>query len=564
MFIRVNTTPNSPRKSIQVVENHRVGNTVKQKIVRYVGIAINEHEEQKLKELAAEFIANFKTEKAKVSKQLSLFPDPTVAELKQAIIDKLPKKGRPFKKGLHQAVPVNQVTLDLIQEVDRVIEGVHEVGEVVYKKLGFNNIFSNKKEQILLKDIVLARMAEPKSKSGCQQALAEKFGKKHNLDSIYRMMDKLHPLIDQIKTITFQATKKLFGDKVDLILFDVTTLYFESTNIDELRKFGYSKDHRFNTTQLVLALATNSDGLPIGYELFAGNKAEVGTLLEAINKWKTMFTIEDVCFIGDRAMFSKANLALLEASNYKYVIAAKLRTLPSSTLTNIMDDSNYKLQPMGSNLIWVGEFVHDKARLIVSYKKERALKDQAERTQVINKLKKVLGKEGGDTKKLINNQGVKKYTKIEQSNTNLDEDKITNEAMWDGLHGVITNIKNEPAVDIIGKYSRLWRIEESFRLNKHLLQMRPIYHYKPERIETHIAICYMAFTLIRQIEYRVSLTQKISPEKIIEHLKSVQSSIHMHKITRDLYKVPGKFSNEARKVYKTFDIKRELDAILIS
>jgi len=91
-------------------------------------------------------------------------------------------------------------------------------------------------------------------------------------------------------------------------LFDVTTLYLETTDTDELRQFGYSKDCRFNTTQVVLALATNEDGLPIGYELFEGNKAEVKTLITAIEHWKTLFNVGNVCFIGDRAMCRSLDL----------------------------------------------------------------------------------------------------------------------------------------------------------------------------------------------------------------------------------------------------------------
>ena len=101
------------------------------------------------------------------------------------------------------------------------------------------------------------------------------------------VFNKSSPSINKIKELTFKKTQSLFPDGVDLLLFDVTTLYFESVEVDALRNFGYSKDHRFNTTQVVLALATNQDGLPVGYELFEGNKAEVGTLLVAIESWKT-------------------------------------------------------------------------------------------------------------------------------------------------------------------------------------------------------------------------------------------------------------------------------------
>ena len=90
--------------------------------------------------------------------------------------------------------------------------------------------------------------------------------------------------------------------------------------------------------------------------------------------------------------------------------------------------------------------------------------------------------------------------------------------------------------------------------------MRPVYHFKPERIRAHIAICYMAFSVIRQLEYRVKLTKKLSLPSIIEELNSVQSSIYIHKITKDRYRVPGNFSNEARKIYQAVNLKRDLDA----
>ena len=123
------------------------------------------------------------------------------------------------------------------------------------------------------------RLANPSSKLKSQSLLEKRYARTHDLDAIYRLMDKLFPQIEALKKLTFEKTKKTIPGTIDLLFFDCTTLYFESTQTDELRAFGYSKDHRFNTTQVVLALATNSDGLPIGYELFEGNKAEVKTLL---------------------------------------------------------------------------------------------------------------------------------------------------------------------------------------------------------------------------------------------------------------------------------------------
>ena len=343
-------------------------------------------------------------------------------------------------------------------------------------------------------------------------------------------------------------------------MFDVTTLYLETTDTDELRQFGYSKDCRFNTTQVVLALATNEDGLPIGYELFEGNKAEVKTLITAIEHWKTLFNIGSVCFIGDRAMFCEKNLKLLEANNYKYIVAAKLRKLPKMLKPELFKEDNYSIAVLNKSLAWVGEFNHNNRRLIVSYKKQRALKDNKDRQRILDKILKTIGKQG-NPQRLITNQGVRKYTTTnDDAQIIIDEHKIAEDALWDGLHGVITNITCDTAESIIARYARLWIIEESFRINKHLLKIRPIFHWKPKRIHAHIAMCYMTFAILRHLQYRVALTQKISPEVIIEELLQVQSSIHIHKRTKDLYRVPGNFSNIARKIYKTFDIIRSENA----
>lgn len=555
MYIRVKTTPNSPRKSIQIVEGVRSGNKVKQKIVHHVGIALDEREEQRLKDYAQQLIAKIETQRANEAQQTSLLP---VSE--QDMLDHVKNKlGRKKRKRIEDILPPSQVRLDEIKEQDRIVEGIHEVGNAVYDMLGYNNILQ-KRDDNILRDLVLSRIANPASKYKSQRILSNQFGKEHDLDAIYRMMDKLYEQIDNVKRSTFEHMHSLFPHKVDLVLFDVTTLYFESTEVDDLRNFGYSKDCRFNTTQVVLALATNENGLPIGYELFEGNKAEVRTLGQSIEHWKNIFNIGSVCFVGDRAMFTRDNLAILEANGYNYIVAAKLRGLSEDIQAKILDDNNYKPTILKNEFAWINELKYEGRRLIVSYKKQRAIKDNKEREQILNKIKKLIGTKG-QTRKLISNQGVKKFTHTDESSkTILDEDRIAADALWDGLHGVITNLKDDKAETIIARYARLWIIEESFRIKKHILKVRPIFHWKPQRVHAHIALCYMAFAILRHLQYRVALTQKISPEIIIEELLQVEASIHIHKRTKDLYRVPGKFTNTARKIYKAMDLARSEDA----
>jgi transposase len=547
MYIRRKKSPNSPRQSIQIVEGFRdATGKVKQRIVRHLGVFVDEIEEAKLVAFAKDLINKIEAERRIASPQGVLFDISLVA----------PKKGRPPRKNLTDILPIEDVRLVDIVEDHRVIEGVHEVAGLVYDQMNFGQILPKKRDAQILKDMTLARMVAPNSKRGLTHYLQEEFDIKHDLDAVYRMMDKLSEQIPKIKELAFNSTLALIPNKeINLVFFDVTTLYFESIEVDDLRAFGYSKDHRFNTTQVVLALATNEDGLPLGYELFSGNTAEVKSLLASIKSWEGFMKIRDICFVADRAMFSKANLEALDASGYRYIVAAKLKTLKTDLKEQILDGENYRPTIMGSELAWIAEFEHEGKRLITSYKSKRAMNDAKARQNILTKIEKTIG-EKGSTKKLISNSGVKKYTVTENSCSYLDQSKIELDAMWDGLHGIITNDKNISNQEAIGKYSRLWVIEQAFRINKHNLQMRPIFHWTKARIESHIAMCYMSFALLKQIEYKVALTQKISINNIVESLISVQASILKHTKTGDLYRLPGAMKNNASKIYKTFGLKR--------
>ena len=548
MYIRRKKTPNSPRQSIQIVEGYRdsKGN-VKQRIVRNLGVFVDEVEEAKLVALAQDLIAKIKAEQQDTIGQGALFTYNASTSV---------KKGRPTKKRLEDIIPVSAVRLDEVVEIKRLVEGVHQIGGHVYDQMHFNQLLSRKRDNEMLRDLVLARMVKPDSKRGSVEYLSDQFDKNHDLDAIYRMMDKVHGQIPKIKELCFNSTLTLIPNKeISLVFFDVTTLYFESTEIDELRAFGYSKDHRFNTTQLVLALATNEDGLPLGYELFSGNTAEVTTLLKAINSWQSYLKVKDVCFIADRAMFSKANLQALDESDYRYIVAAKLKTLKKEKQQQVLSEENYKPTIIGNDLTWIADLEHEGKRLITSYKSKRAVNDARERQNILDKINKTIG-ESGSTKKLISNSGVKKYTSSEDNKSYVDAEKIEQDALWDGLHGLITNDKTIVPQEAIAKYARLLVIEAQFRINKHNLQMRPIFHWTAGRIEAHIAICYMSFAVLKTIEYKVALTQKISVTNIVELLISVQASILRHTKTGDLYRLPSAIKNEARKIYKTFNIKR--------
>lgn len=574
MFVRIKTTPNSPRRSVQVVESVRTGGKVSQRIVRYVGIALDDAEEAKLRAIGNEFI---ELETAKALDKDSLFAVNGAS---------IRRPGRPARQTLDSVAPASSVALGDVVEVSRRVEGPHEVLGHLFDWLRFDRVLGDKpgsgRGAAMLRDLVIARAMVCGSKRECARALDADYGKTYTTDSLYRLMDSVYERLDDLKRIVFEATVSLTVGQVDMMLFDVTTLYFESVDVDELRAFGYSKDQKYHCTQVVLALATDSDGLPIGYELFAGNTAEVKTLIECMQGWTASMKIEKVSFVADRALCSRANLSLLEQHHLDYVVAMPLRrSLKAHDQAQILQTQLAVPREVEGDLLWVREFDWEGRRLIVSYSSKRAHKDQADRQALIDKLTLKLGKankeridpatgeikgKASNAKKLITNSGYLKY--IEQTDRGgvfvLDEERLQSDAAWDGMHAIVTTDRTSSASALLGKYRRVWVIEDSFRLMKHNLAIRPIYHFKPERIKAHIGICFLAFALIRHAQHRIKLAHTaMSTEQIRRALHSVQASVLEHKKTKAKYRLPSAFSQDATRIYKAFAIKRNLDAAVL-
>lgn len=562
MFVRVKSTPNSPRRSVQVVQSSRTGDRVSQRIVRHMGIALDTQEETKLRAMAEEFIARSVVEQLNAG---ALFESPPV-----------PRVGRPPRQTLSSVASPEQVRLADVSEVARRVEGPHEVLGHLFDYLHFDQILGTS-GTALLRDMVIARVMAPGSKRGSAAELDEHYGRSYPLDRVYRMMDALHKRLDRLKQIVLEATVSLTGGAVQVMLFDITTLYFESVDVDVLRAFGYSKDQKYHCTQVVLALATDEDGLPIGYELFPGNTAEVRTLLACMQQWQhSLKGVGKLSFVADRALCSKANLAALEAAPWNYVVAMPMRrSLKAAQQAQVLQTTLAAPCELEGELVWVREFDWQARRLIVTYSSKRAHKDRADRQALLARLSTKLGpsqkvdKTTGEIKptkpnaqKLITNSGYLRY--VEQVGSGgafvLDEDRIANDAAWDGLHAIVTNDRTSSAKQLLAKYRRLWVIEESFRTLKHGLAVRPIYHFKPERIAAHIGLCYLAFALTRHAQQRIKLAQTaMSLERIRAALHGVQASVLQHKTTQAKYRMPSAFGHEAARIYKAFGLKRKLD-----
>lgn len=530
MFVRIKKNSGTLKRSVLVCHNVRHGEEIRQITAKIFGHSNQEPELEALVTKAKEWVKTYGTQ----WKQ-------------QALPNKRRKK------------MTTRISIFNLKEQARINVGVGDILGKLYQDFGFHELLSPSHQKTLC-NVLFARTLEPGSKRRLSFVAEKNLTEELPLDRIYRMMDALIKKGDEVQRKIFAATETALQGKISLMLFDVTTLSFETITEDELRAFGYSKDFKFNTTQVVLALATTQEGLPIGFKLFPGNTAETKTLIESINSWRQHIPIGEVTVIGDRAMMSEANLEQLELAGFQYIVAFPLRKLAKLQQEPILDRNSY-VNTTDDEISKYRIIELGKRFLCVSYSEKRALKDQKDRERLIKKLQGKLAS-CKNIKRLINNQGYLKYTDITgQAIATIDEAKIANDATWDGLHGVISN-KNFAGLKAYNSYRRLWVIEESFRINKHNLRMRPIYHFTPRRIQAHILLCYMEFALMRHIQFKLQrINHTMSIERIVNALKDVQASILVDVTNERRYRVPSSLTEDAKIIYEAFGLERKLTTI---
>lgn len=357
----------------------------------------------------------------------------------------------------------------------------------IYDSIGFGVI-----EQQLFRHLVVSRLAFPLSKLKTLDYLYRFQGVQLNISTVYRFLDKLQQrLKNQVQQIAYQHTLKVLHGRINIVFYDMTTLYFESSDEDDLRKTGFSKDGKHQHPQIYLGLLVSTGGYAIGYEMFEGNIFEGHTLIPFIEKMSKQFNLSKPIVVADAGLLSNENINALEQQQYQYIIGAKLRT----------ESADIKQQILQANLSDGQCIILDKGnrKLIVSHSNARQGKDAHNRKRGLQRLEKQL-KKGKLTKANINNKGYNKYLSMKGEITiEIDYEKYNQDAQWDGLKGYITN-SPLPFKTIIESYNQLWQIEKAFRMSKTDLKIRPIYHRIADRIEAHICISFTAYTIYKELE----------------------------------------------------------------
>ena len=436
----------------------------------------------------------------------------------------------------------NQLIQNVLENITALkLSGIDLVLGKIFNEIGFNKI-----EDSLFKDLVLYRLVYPKSKLKTTEYLYRFSQKQYSEDDIYRYMDKLYnKQKETVQQLSFDHTQFVLGTEISVVFYDVTTIYFESDNEDELRKTGFSKEGKHQNPQIVLGLLVSKNGYPLAYDIFQGNKFEGHTMLPVIDAFKDKYNLNQLVIIADSGLLSSNNIEELQEKKYEFILGARIKSENKSIKEKILA---LKLKNGESEII-----EKENLKLIITYSDSRAKKDKQNREKGLKKLEKQI-KTGKLTKASINNRGYNKYLKLQgEIKVVIDKDKFIQDAKWDGLKGYITNAMLSKD-EILENYNHLWQIEKAFRTAKTDLKIRPIYHRKKQRIEAHICLTFVAYKVYKELERQLKLKKSnLSPEKVIEILQSIFKIEIKNPINNETIKQNILITEEHKLIQKLFD-----------
>lgn len=519
MFIKEIAGTN--KKYLYLSRSVRDGKKVKQENILSFG-AIDELNEKELKNIAF--------------KLLSYCSNPEMIPLNDLKEDNRQNWG---------AIAITQKLLDLFSTntiLDKLIE----------KRKIKRDIFT------ILKFLIAERLSSPRSKYASFQHKEWYIQNIDiNLQDIYRTLDFFAENKTEIQQHFFEKQKMLFKLDISIVFYDVTTLYFESKTEDDLKKFGYGKDGKFNEVQVVVGVLMDRSGRPLDYEVFSGNTYEGNTLEKFIDRVKEKFNISKVIIVSDRGLNSGENLLKIKNANCDFIVGFRIKNTSKEIKDEILDNKNYidisrnKDEILKYKIIEFERKIKDekgekqiiKDKIVVTYSSRRAKKDKRDRERLIEKARNIINKPS-----VINSKrGAKKYIDMKLEKAKLNESKIVEDSKWDGYYGIEFSEENLTAEAVLAAYHSLWRIENLFRILKTHLEARPIFHWTPKRIQGHFCLCFIALVLERTIEIECYEKHGVTSQNSI---RDAINSLQVSKIiaNKNEYYIFSKISNYAQSI----------------
>jgi transposase len=378
--------------------------------------------------------------------------------------------------------------------------------------------------------LVLMRLCEPSSELSIAEDLYERSplsdllgipAEKINDDRLYRALDKLLPHKTDLEKHLKERLGELFQLDYDILLYDATSTYFEGqAESNGQARLGYSRDHRPDCKQVCIALVVSREGLPLGYEVFMGNRHDVTTVEEIVTKIESLYGRSGRTWVMDRGMVSEDNLEFLRSKNRRYIIGT-----PKSQL------KDFEQEILAQNWEQIRDGLEVKAcpssegeeTFILCRSKDRALKEKAIHERFEKRIEKGLEKIAESCRKRKQKAGVieRRIGRLLGANTraaglfkiNVKEgenhkveiswEKVEAWRDWaelsEGYYMLRTNIQDWKAQDLWEAYIQLTQAETAFRIYKSDLKLRPIWHQKEERVKAHILVCFLAYVLWKML-----------------------------------------------------------------
>lgn len=389
----------------------------------------------------------------------------------------------------------------------------------------------------LLMDLILIRIIEPASKLRSLELLEQYFGIRHGRRDFYRQLPAITYLKNQAENKILSIAKKCFNFDFSLVFYDVTTLYFESFEPDELRKCGFSKDNKFQQPQILIGLIVNADGFPVSYEMFSGNKFEGHTFIPAIVAFQQRHRIKQLTVVADAAMLSTDNMQALSESGLCYIVGARLSNLSQTLIENI----SRNLPRIDGAAIRLATANGD---LICGFSSARFRKDKREMEKQICKAQIAI-KNPSKLKRM-------KFLKnIDSARYEINIQLVEKQKSLLGIKGYYTNLPPETDNRIIIKhYHNLWRIEQAFRIAKCDLEMRPIFHFKEESIKAHVLLCFMALAISKYMELKTGKSLK----HVVQSLKSVTDARILNTLNQKEIILRSEITDETKRLIRQLDV----------